>query len=356
MSTQETRLMAIADAIRAKEGSTGAIPAEEFAQRILALETGGPPEGTRTIDLQTNDPGSGAVAGGGVVFDGAVITVKAVPCDGHRFVAWQESGQVVSEELEYTFTADRDMALEGVFEFGRPSRLPKGYKEVEYISNPDYTYIADFGLGANFLSGTRLELDIELLETPVSSHAIIGNRYLYDVATSTSGKFEKRSNLNVLWFKSSTELGLQWGYSNSSTGGYTGKSIPLPSGRMNIVVDYPKSLFSINDVAEQLGSASPSSQSVGAPSLFAYNYSYTQRPSYSLPTSSGNKQGEYPTNFRLHSFKVYASTKEETGELLHDYVPCVTADNVTGLYDLIAQAFFTTPEDGKAFEAGPAIP
>ena len=132
-----------------------------------------------------------------------------------------------------------------------------------------------------------------MLETPVRSYAIIGNCYLYDVATSTSGKFETRSNLNVLWFKSSTELGLQWGYSNSSPDGYTSKSIPLPSGRMNIIADYPKSLF--NDVAEQLGSASPSSQSVGAPNLFAYNYSYTQRPSYSVPTSSGNKRGEYPT-------------------------------------------------------------
>lgn len=38
--TQEANLTAIADAIRAKEGSTDPIPASAFAQRIAALETG----------------------------------------------------------------------------------------------------------------------------------------------------------------------------------------------------------------------------------------------------------------------------------------------------------------------------
>lgn len=37
---QEINLKEIADAIREKEGSTGPIPAEEFASRIRALETG----------------------------------------------------------------------------------------------------------------------------------------------------------------------------------------------------------------------------------------------------------------------------------------------------------------------------
>lgn len=40
MAFQETMLKEIADAIREKEGSTGPIPAEEFANRIRALETG----------------------------------------------------------------------------------------------------------------------------------------------------------------------------------------------------------------------------------------------------------------------------------------------------------------------------
>lgn len=40
MSTQEDKLQAIADAIREKEGSTGEIVADDFAERILAIQTG----------------------------------------------------------------------------------------------------------------------------------------------------------------------------------------------------------------------------------------------------------------------------------------------------------------------------
>lgn len=40
MSTQEDKLKAIADAIREKEGSTGPIPANDFAERIRSLKGG----------------------------------------------------------------------------------------------------------------------------------------------------------------------------------------------------------------------------------------------------------------------------------------------------------------------------
>ncbi len=40
MSVQETNLAAIADAIRAKEGSSETIPASSFAARIAAIKTG----------------------------------------------------------------------------------------------------------------------------------------------------------------------------------------------------------------------------------------------------------------------------------------------------------------------------
>ena len=40
MSTQETNLKAIADAIRAKTGETGTIVANDFAEKIAAIQTG----------------------------------------------------------------------------------------------------------------------------------------------------------------------------------------------------------------------------------------------------------------------------------------------------------------------------
>ena len=65
MSVQETKLKAIADAIRAKDGTTEPIPANDFADRILALETGGSlPDNVRTISLTADPPEGGTVSGG----------------------------------------------------------------------------------------------------------------------------------------------------------------------------------------------------------------------------------------------------------------------------------------------------
>ena len=113
MSTQEGNLKAIADAIRQKEGTTEPIPANSFASRILALEAGGAPEGVCTINLTASDPDGGTVEGGGVASKDMTITVDAkVNAKGNfYFDGWEENGEVVSEDPQYTFpvTADRNL-------------------------------------------------------------------------------------------------------------------------------------------------------------------------------------------------------------------------------------------------------
>ena len=113
MSTQEENLKAIADAIRQKEGTTEPIPANSFASRILALEAGGAPEGVCTINLTASDPDGGTVEGGGVASKDMTITVDAkVNTQGNfYFDGWEENGEVVSEDPQYTFpvTADRNL-------------------------------------------------------------------------------------------------------------------------------------------------------------------------------------------------------------------------------------------------------
>ena len=113
MSTQEGKLKAIADAIRQKEGTTEPIPADSFASRILALEAGGAPEGVCTINLTASDPDGGTVEGGGVASRDMTITVDAkVNAQGNfYFDGWEENGEVVSEDPQYTFpvTADRNL-------------------------------------------------------------------------------------------------------------------------------------------------------------------------------------------------------------------------------------------------------
>ena len=115
MSVQETKLKAIADAIREKEGSTGPIPAGDFAARILALPGDSLPDNVRTITVTSSDPEMGTVSGGGVASDGMVVTVSGQGSTGKALKMWTENGEEVSGSQNYSFTVERDRNLEAVF-------------------------------------------------------------------------------------------------------------------------------------------------------------------------------------------------------------------------------------------------
>ena len=118
MSVQETKLKAIADAIRAKDGTTEPIPANDFAGRILALETGGSlPDNVCTISLTAEPPEGGTVSGGGVAQEGMTLTINAEPDEDNNyyFDGWKENDAVVSAEPVYTFPVTADRALIAAF-------------------------------------------------------------------------------------------------------------------------------------------------------------------------------------------------------------------------------------------------
>ena len=70
---------------------------------------------TVNITLLVNDPGMGSVTGAGKYKIGSEVIVKATPNEGYVFQAWQEDGEVVSTEVEYTFTITEDRTLMAVF-------------------------------------------------------------------------------------------------------------------------------------------------------------------------------------------------------------------------------------------------
>ncbi|MEE4177502.1 MAG: T9SS type A sorting domain-containing protein [Bacteroides sp.] len=58
------------------------------------------------------DPEEGGLVSGGGTFDfGTEITVTAEPAEGHDFGGWRVDGQLVSNQLSYTFTVEEDLDL-----------------------------------------------------------------------------------------------------------------------------------------------------------------------------------------------------------------------------------------------------
>lgn len=117
MSTQETKFKAIADAIRAKDGTAEPICASDFAQRIRAIPASSLPDDVRTVTLIADPPEGGTVSGGGYASDGMTCHAKATANKEERYVfkGWKENGETVCETLDYTFPVADSRELTAAF-------------------------------------------------------------------------------------------------------------------------------------------------------------------------------------------------------------------------------------------------
>lgn len=116
MSVQETKLKAIADAIRAKNGTSAAIPANDFASRILAIST--MPDTVRTVSISSGNPSLGSVSGGGLADVGMEVVVTATPSGSNVFKNWTENGAIVSTDKKYGLKVTGNKTLVGNFGTG----------------------------------------------------------------------------------------------------------------------------------------------------------------------------------------------------------------------------------------------
>ena len=69
-----------------------------------------------TINAVADMTSGGTVVGSGTYYEGAEITVEAVPNNGYEFVNWIENDEVVSTDLAITFNAQGDRNLVAHFE------------------------------------------------------------------------------------------------------------------------------------------------------------------------------------------------------------------------------------------------
>lgn len=116
MSTQETNLKAIADAIRAKDGTSASIPASNFPARIRAINT--MPSTIKTVTATSNNTSLGTVSGGGLADTGMEVTVTATPTGNNVFKNWTENGSIVSTDKKYSLKVTGNRTLVGNFGSG----------------------------------------------------------------------------------------------------------------------------------------------------------------------------------------------------------------------------------------------
>lgn len=295
---------------------------------------------TYTITASIDPSGAGTVTGAGQYKEGESVTIRAVPGDGYKFTGWRENGVAVSTNEAYTFTVTRDMEFTAVFE-AKITRLPAGYQEVEYISNPNLGYIynnsSSAWIGRLPFTNTRVEISIKLPAKPSDGY-FFGNSYINYSGTAMT----KYSSNFIGYVSSSNKI-----RADSGTKSYTLNAI---SGIMDIVVDTPKGIFSVNKSSTTITSVSTVSDSgyLPVPAIFSRNYSRTG-------TSPSTTYGSGAMNFYLYSLKIYSSTATETGDLAFDFVPCINPSGLVGIYDVVHKSFWRSSVASKPFVAGPAV-
>lgn len=303
MSTQEAKLRAIADAIREKEGSAAPIPANDFPARIRAISTA--PEGLYTITVEPDNEASGNVLGGGAASEGMVVTVWADAAEDYTFTGWQENGQTVSTDAEYTFPVEGNRALTAAF--AKQSRLPTGYTELEYIQSDLGSYIQT-DITSNF-KNLRIVMDVEYLGSALS-----GSRYTLSTNNATSNVY--------LIFMRYTGGKIMYRFSNN-TGVY--QSVSLDDERVTVDLNFQTQKLSVGNSVFDLYAADIANNNTIR--LFGAN----------------SDKG------KLYSTKIYMG-----GTLTADYVPCTNPSGEIGVYDLVGRKFYSN-FGTKAFTAGPAV-
>lgn len=226
-----------------------------------------------------------------------------------------------------------------VFSAGKPSRLPDGYTELEYISNPNLGYAIGIPNVKIPWYGTRYEFDVEFEETPEKFGYLWGKFYSY-----TYSKYKRCDMANLSHVSGEKKIRCLCAYSSSSANAEN-HDISYTENRLKIVVDSPKKIFSVNGTKETIPTIPNSYWLSDPPELFATKYFMY----------GSDINGYLPLNYKFYSLKISQSTGDTTGDIIYEYVPCIDPNGDVGAYELINEVFVKSADDTKPFTAGPAV-
>ena len=219
--------------------------------------------------------------------------------------------------------------------FQKISRLPVGYTELKYISNPNLGYIPSIGLsGTKPFNAKKIEITIQITDAPPSSYGYIFGAYCA-FRTSTTGT--QIYSYHALYYDSSRQCIVNAGIGNVSIA-------DIRNEVLNITLDYETFLLSVNQKAQATIKSSDAFAKNVPISLFSLH-----RKSYL------NSLVQEDTYTSLAYFKFFSMKISSGGEVLNEWVPCINPDGLVGIYDIINDVFQSSGDATKPLVAGPVI-
>ena len=217
---------------------------------------------------------------------------------------------------------------EVVFAVSKPSRLPEGYTEVQYIESSGGPYI-----NTGFKPTKTIKLTMDVAPTTEG--------------TSTTKYFAYSSYSMALNGTTNYVFGLSWytgairAYAGSFVfkSGVSSQTVPIYDlstdttlRRMILTLDYTSKLASIKGETEIVLSSNATSTSMSKINLFR------------------NSSIKNAVDARLYSCQI-----ESAGELVRNFVPCVDPSGAVGLYDMVNGQFYGNAASAGTFAAGPVV-
>lgn len=207
-----------------------------------------------------------------------------------------------------------------VWEYNSGGGLPSGYRELEYIAS-------------TASGGQYIDLDILLYD-------VLNKNYDIAIKFNPTGKG-----------KDNTTQGTIFGCQDNTGSPWPGTFIRVSS--TNMVGRYIGGSGKDN-VLGQLGNDIELTEKT-PPSKNVYNYNnggltHTWGTSLFCAFNSQDKTSQIRfIEAKLYYFKLFVE-----GTLVRDMIPCVNPNNVVGLYDLVNNVFYSSP-NGAEFVAGPYV-
>ena len=215
---------------------------------------------------------------------------------------------------KYIFSGDSISGYEWVYQ---PSRLPSGYTEVEYIENTTMAYL-DIGFKPN--QDTRIVIDTQIVTS--TNYGKILSSGQWDKINGMQLQYEVGVNGTLL---------IDWG---TSTRHYN----------TNINGDYNRHIYDWNKNNFYLDETLVASTTYGNFQSSCNLLVFMASSSSCSPTMSSHESALA----KLYSLKIY-----DNDVLSVDLVPCISPNNVVGVYDIVNDVFYGSASNNPFIAGNP---